>query len=399
MNNNNNNKNNGNNKFGGFLSTFNGVKITYYAANDARNVYELNRSIIGRYYSLIELDIDAFIEDGRKVMKEGTKSIFGTLPKALSEEEFFDTAKSIVEKSLLFKYQISAEEIDEDDLLDLQEMVKEEESESEQPTLDELVLTQETKEGIMECLDFAKNAEAFRAIGARCPKGILLNGKPGTGKTSIAVAIAKETGAEFFYASGSEFIEKYVGVGAARVRELFDKARKADKAIIFIDEIDAIGGKRESENAKEDNKTLNQLLTEMDGFRKDTDILVIGATNRKDLLDSALLRPGRFDRHYNVDLPTEDMRVDIINLYLGKVKHEDIKESTIRDLAKETEGFSGADLSNLINESAIYAVRCHDTKVSEMHIYHALGLKKERNKNTGRKIGFSHNTDTVTESI
>jgi cell division protease FtsH len=211
-----------------------------------------------------------------------------------------------------------------------------------------------------EIISYQKNKTNYELLGAILPKGVLLEGPPGVGKTYLAKAIATETNSSFITISGSEFIEMYVGVGASRVRELFKMARKKRPSIIFIDEIDAIGGKRSGgssgDSHREHDQTLNQLLTEMDGFKDNSEIIVLAATNRKDTLDSALLRPGRFDRHIHISLPDKLSREQILNLYLGekKRKEQKINVSTIADL---TDGFSGADLKNLINEAAILAAR------------------------------------------
>ncbi|NPV92348.1 MAG: AAA family ATPase, partial [Firmicutes bacterium] len=176
----------------------------------------------------------------------------------------------------------------------------------------------EVKQELQEILEFLKNPEKYKKIGARMPTGIILYGPPGTGKTLLARALAGESNASFHVASGSEFLEKYVGVGASRVRELFASARKNEKAIIFIDEIDAVGRKRSNDDRsnEEKDRTLNQLLVEMDGFNASSTVVVIGATNRLDMLDPALLRPGRFDRHIGVDVPSHSERLAILEVHM-----------------------------------------------------------------------------------
>ena len=174
---------------------------------------------------------------------------------------------------------------------------------------------EEIKEELFEVVDFMKCPEKYQKMGAKVPKGILFYGPPGTGKTLLACAVAGETNASFFNVTGSEFVEKYVGVGAKRVRTLFEKARKEAPSIIFIDEIDAIGAKRHLESNNEKDQTLNQLLVEMDGFNKDSNIIIIGATNRLDLLDDALLRPGRFDRHIHISAPNVRTRYEILKVH------------------------------------------------------------------------------------
>ncbi|WP_338028351.1 ATP-dependent zinc metalloprotease FtsH [Crassaminicella indica] len=213
----------------------------------------------------------------------------------------------------------------------------------------------EVKEELFEIIDFIKHPTKYHKMGAKIPKGILFYGPPGTGKTLLAQALAGETDSSFFPASGSEFVEKYVGVGAKRVRSLFEKAKKTSPSIIFIDEIDAIGAKRTSESNNEKDQTLNQLLIEMDGFHSEQTIIVIGATNRLDLLDEALLRPGRFDRHIFIGNPDLRAREEILMVH---TKNKPIDPSVnIKELAQRTHGLSGAHLSNIANEAAILAVR------------------------------------------
>ena len=217
---------------------------------------------------------------------------------------------------------------------------------------------EEAKESVKDIIDFLKNPEKYKKYGARMPKGIILYGEPGTGKTLLAKAVAGEANVPFFAMSGSDFVQMYVGVGASRVRDLFKKAKARGKAVIFIDEIDAIGKKRASgKNASgndERDQTLNALLTEMSGFSEKEGIVVMAATNRLDTLDSALLRPGRFDRHVEVSLPDINAREAIINLYLKNKPNKDIN---IRNLAEKTAYFSGAKIESLINEAAILAAK------------------------------------------
>lgn len=213
------------------------------------------------------------------------------------------------------------------------------------------------KQELMEIVDFLKNREKFKGIGARVPRGVLLSGQPGTGKTLLARAIAGEANVPFFAASGSDFSGIIVGLGVAKIKEIFDMAKRNAPCILFIDEIDAIGQKRSqhSYNDQDREQTLNQLLIEMDGFANNTGIIVIGATNRADMLDPALLRPGRFDRQVYIELPDMAGRREILDLYAKRVKIND--DVNIQDLARGTTGFSGADLENLLNEAALHAVR------------------------------------------
>lgn len=220
----------------------------------------------------------------------------------------------------------------------------------------------EAKEELMEVVDFLKNPKKFLALGAKIPKGVLLVGSPGTGKTLLARAVAGEADVPFFHISGSEFVEMFVGVGASRVRDVFKKAKKAAPAILFIDEIDAVGRQRGSGmggSHDEREQTLNQILTEMDGFEGEANVIVIAATNRPDVLDPALLRPGRFDRRVTLDLPDIAEREEILEVHAkNKIFTDDV---SLKEISKRTTGFSGADLMNVLNEAAIFAAR-HDRK-------------------------------------
>lgn len=228
----------------------------------------------------------------------------------------------------------------------------------------------EVKEELFEVVDFMKSPDKYIKMGAKIPKGILFYGPPGTGKTLLASAVAGETDSSFFNVTGSEFVEKYVGVGAKRVRTLFEKARKEAPSIIFIDEIDAIGARRHSESNNEKDQTLNQLLVEMDGFNKDDNIIIVGATNRLDLLDEALLRPGRFDRHIRINSPNYNSRYEILKVHTNnKPLH---KEVDLKLLARKTHGFNGAHLANIANEAAIFAVRDNSSEITSYHFDKAL---------------------------
>ena len=221
-------------------------------------------------------------------------------------------------------------------------------------TFQNVAANDEARESLIQLSEYLKNPEKYAQMGARMPKGVLLYGPPGTGKTLLARALAGEAGVPFFALSGSDFVEKYVGVGAMRVRELFRRARKAGKCVIFIDEIDAMGKMRGENSSDERDQTLNALLSEMSGFRSGEGILVVAATNRVEMLDSALTRPGRFDRKIEVGLPGRKERRSILALHgRGKPMADDVD---LDQIAAETAYFSGASLENLLNEAAILAV-------------------------------------------
>ena len=234
-----------------------------------------------------------------------------------------------------------------------------------QVTFGDVAGIEQAKLELSEVVDFLKNADRFTAVGAKIPKGVLLVGPPGTGKTLLARAVAGEAGVPFFSISGSEFVEMFVGVGASRVRDLFEQAKSNAPCIVFIDEIDAVGRQRGAGlggGNDEREQTLNQLLTEMDGFEGNTGIIIIAATNRPDVLDAALLRPGRFDRQVVVDRPDFAGRLEILNVHArGKTLSKDVD---LEKIARRTPGFTGADLSNLLNEAAILAARRNLTEIA-----------------------------------
>jgi cell division protease FtsH len=226
---------------------------------------------------------------------------------------------------------------------------------------------EESKQEVMEIVDYLKDPSKYQNLGGRIPKGVLLSGSPGTGKTLLAKAIAGEASVPFFSISGSDFVEMFVGVGASRVRDLFEQAKKNAPAIIFIDEIDAVGRQRGAGlggGNDEREQTLNQMLVEMDGFDTNTTVIIIAATNRPDVLDPALMRPGRFDRQVVVPLPDIKGREQILNVHMRKVPVANDVEGSI--IARGTPGFSGADLANLVNEAALFAAR-RNKKLVDMH--------------------------------
>ncbi len=257
---------------------------------------------------------------------------------------------------------------------------------------DDIAGNEEAKEELEQIVDFLKSNKKYKKMGANLPKGAILYGPSGTGKTMFAKAIAGESGVPFMYVSGSEFVEMYVGVGAARVRDMFAKAREASPCVVFIDEIDAVGKKRSnSDKNSERDQTLNQILVEMDGFNSlGSDVIVIGATNRLETLDDALLRPGRFDKHVSVDLPDREGRQKILNLCLKKLP---LLEDgiNVERLSKKTVGFSGADLTNVVNESALLAVKDELKKIDQDCLERAIekvayGSEKKSKKQDAKEL-------------
>jgi cell division protease FtsH len=257
-------------------------------------------------------------------------------------------------------------------------------SEKPKTKFDDVAGVQEAKEEVQEIVDFLKFPDRYVELGAKIPKGVLLVGSPGTGKTLLAKAVAGEAEVPFFSVSGSSFIEMFVGVGAARVRDLFEQAKKDAPSIIFIDEIDAIGKSRAAGGVMGGNdereQTLNQLLAEMDGFGTDTPIIILAATNRPEILDPALLRPGRFDRQVLVDKPDFQGRIDILNVHIKGVKRDN--DTDVEEIARLTAGLAGADLANIINEAALLAGRKSQKTVTQADLREAVeraiaGLSKK----------------------
>ncbi len=239
-------------------------------------------------------------------------------------------------------------------------------------SFDDVAGLEEEKEELIEIVDFLKQPEEYTKMGAKIPKGVLLYGKPGTGKTLIAKAIAGEANVPFISMSGSEFIEMFAGLGASRVRKLFDKARKLAPCIVFIDEIDAIGSRRTTNSGaeSENNQTLNQLLVEMDGFSSEETIIVLAATNRPEMLDKALLRPGRFDRQVTIGSPDIKGREAILKIHAKEKKLAD--DVSFENIAEDTAGFTGAELANILNEAAILATKKKHEKITNQDIDEAV---------------------------
>ena len=247
---------------------------------------------------------------------------------------------------------------------------------------------EEAKESLTELVDFLKNPDKYKKIGARLPKGALLVGPPGTGKTLLAKALAGEAGVPFFSLSGSDFVEMFVGVGASRVRDLFKQATSMAPCIIFIDEIDAIGKSRDSQYGggnDEREQTLNQLLSEMDGFDSSKGIIILGATNRPEVLDKALLRPGRFDRRIIVEKPDLKGRVDVLKVHSHDVLMDDTVD--LEEIALATSGAVGADLANMVNEAAIMAVKDGRQVVSQKDLFEAVEVVLAGKEKKDRILG------------
>lgn len=272
-----------------------------------------------------------------------------------------------------------------------QSRAREHDSEKKKVTFDDVAGNREAKIELAEVVDFLKNPKKYHAIGAKIPKGVLLTGAPGTGKTLLARAVAGEAGVPFYYLSGSEFVEMFVGVGASRVRDLFETAKEAAPAIVFIDEIDAVGRHRGvgiGGGNDEREQTLNQILVEMDGFEPTHTVIVIAATNRPDVLDDALLRPGRFDRRVILDLPDRTDRKDILDIHAKtRIFAEDVN---LQKVAERTVGFSGAELESVINEASLLAARDDRESVSQKDLLSAtervsMGPERLSHKHTERE--------------
>lgn len=370
--------------------------LTYYLVN--REVYELYVNFISGYWEVSKVNTEKSKPDKivhAKSSKASFVALWGRMPEEVDcfdeerRDSYYMYMKDYIKGVLCFKYDtLVALNFDKyEDVMDYLEDYKVNEVECK---LNDVILEDNVRTSILQCINFVKKADRYEAMGVKVPRGIMLYGEPGTGKSLIAKTIASESNVKFIHKCGSEFVEKYVGVGAKRVREMFEEARK-QKSIIFIDEIDALASKREDGNGgKESNATLNQLLVELDGFKENKDIFIIGATNRLDMIDPALLRPGRFTRHLEITLPDLERRKQMFDLYIGKMVHEENIDTLA--LAKATEGCSGADIDNIVNEAGMYAVDLDREKdiLKEEDLFYIMerdGIKKS-SKSRKQAIGF-----------
>ena len=310
-----------------------------------KNVEEEKTTIVPNTESFIEL-VQTKVAEGNEIeLIQKPRSVAAQIPSILIS--FLPTAIMLALFIMIFKMQGLGEKGKVYDDTERKTKIK----------FDDVAGEEEEKEEMIEIVEFLKKPEKFTKMGARIPKGVLLYGKPGTGKTLIAKAIAGEAEVPFISMSGSEFIEMFAGLGASRVRKLFDKARRLAPCIVFIDEIDAIGSRRTSNSGAEteNNQTLNQLLVEMDGFSSEETIIVLAATNRPEMLDKALLRPGRFDRQITIPTPDLKGRLEILKIHSRDKKlAEDVN---LESIAEDTAGFTGAELENILNEAAIIATK------------------------------------------
>ena len=334
-----------------------------------KDVEEEKKSIVPDIQSFIGLIQDKVAEGNEIEVIQKPKSLMTVIPQYILS--FLPTAIMIALFILIFQMQGLGEKGKVYDDTERKSKVK----------FDDIAGLEEEKEELVEIVDFLKKPKKYLEMGAKIPRGVLLYGKPGTGKTLIAKAIAGEANVPFISMSGSEFIEMFAGLGASRVRKLFEKARKLAPCIVFIDEIDAIGSRRTSNSGAEteNNQTLNQLLVEMDGFSSEETIIVLAATNRPEMLDKALLRPGRFDRQVTIPTPDLKGREEILKIHAKDKKFaEDV---TFEGIAEDTSGFTGAELANILNEAALIATKREHTEIQKIDIEDAVkkvtvGLEK-----------------------
>lgn len=334
-----------------------------------KNVEEEKTSIVPETESFMNLVQSKVAEGNELELIQKPKSILAQIPSMIMS--ILPTAIMLALFIMIFKMQGLGEKGKVYDDTERKTKIK----------FDDVAGLDEEKEEMIEIVDFLKKPEKFKKMGARVPKGVLLYGKPGTGKTLIAKAIAGEADVPFISMSGSEFIEMFAGLGASRVRKLFEKARKLAPCIVFIDEIDAIGSRRTSNSGAEteNNQTLNQLLVEMDGFSSEETIIVLAATNRPEMLDKALLRPGRFDRQITIPVPDLKGRLEILKIHARDKKISD--DVNLESIAEDTAGFTGAELENILNEAAIVATKNKHEDIENLDIEEAVkkvtvGLEK-----------------------
>ena len=334
-----------------------------------KNVEEEKTSVVPETESFMELVQSKVAEGNELELIQKPKSILAQIPSMIMS--ILPTAIMLALFIMIFKMQGLGEKGKVYDDTERKTKIK----------FDDVAGLDEEKEEMIEIVDFLKKPEKFKKMGARVPKGVLLYGKPGTGKTLIAKAIAGEADVPFISMSGSEFIEMFAGLGASRVRKLFEKARKLAPCIVFIDEIDAIGSRRTSNSGAEteNNQTLNQLLVEMDGFSSEETIIVLAATNRPEMLDKALLRPGRFDRQITIPVPDLKGRLEILKIHAKNKKISD--DVNLESIAEDTAGFTGAELENILNEAAIVSTKNKHEDIENLDIEEAVkkvtvGLEK-----------------------
>ena len=338
-----------------------------------RNEEEEKTAIVPNTESFITL-VQSKVEEGNEIeLIQKPRSFISQIPSFIIS--FLPTAIMLALFIMIFKMQGLSEK----------GKVYDETERKTKITFDDVAGLDEEKEEMKEIVDFLKKPEKYTKMGARVPKGVLLYGKPGTGKTLIAKAIAGEADVPFISMSGSEFIEMFAGLGASRVRKLFEKARKLAPCIVFIDEIDAIGSRRTSNSGAEteNNQTLNQLLVEMDGFGSEETIIVLAATNRPEMLDKALLRPGRFDRRITIPTPDLKGRLEILKIHSKDKRLAD--DVNLESIAEDTAGFTGAELENILNEAAIVATKNKHEDIENEDIEEAVkkvtvGLEKRERK-------------------